>query len=100
MAQRVCLLLVLLASLCQAAPRETHSALCEMFFPAFLTPEEHRSLEVEGWETLSRDRGLSALLDSLEGLDKLPLDSRWTELDKLPPTHRPFLRQKYFGQLG
>jgi len=98
-AQRVCLLLVLLASLCQAGPRETHSALCEMFFPAFLTPEEHRSLEVEGWEILSRDRNLTALLDSLGGLDKRPLDSRWADLDKLPPPHRLYLRQRYFGWL-
>ena len=70
-----------------------------MYFPAFLTPEEHRSLEVEGWETLSGDPGLTTLLDSLEGLDRLPIDSRWTELDKLPPPHRLYLRQKYFGWL-
>ena len=56
-------------------------------------------MEVEGWEILSRDRSLTTLLDSLEGLDKRPLDSRWTDLDKLPPPHRLYLRQRYFGWL-
>ena len=99
MARRVCLLILLLASLCHAGPRETHSALCEMFFPAFLNTEEHRNLEIESWEVFNRNETLQTLLNSLEGLDRLPLDNRWTALDKLPPPHRLYLRQSYFGWL-
>ncbi|MCA9776764.1 MAG: GMC family oxidoreductase [Candidatus Eremiobacteraeota bacterium] len=32
-------------------------------------------------------------------MDRLPLDNRWTALDKLPPPHRLYLRQSYFGWL-
>lgn len=99
MVSRAFLLLLLLCSCCGATPRQTHSALCDLFFPAFLDRPTRLQLQDQSWTTLQHDPTLSAIWESLEGLDRLPPTERWTRLDKIPATHRLALRRYYLGWL-
>jgi choline dehydrogenase-like flavoprotein len=96
---RVCIIVLLLLFPALASPQGTHSALCDMFFPAFLDVEEWNDLREESWSRFSQDPMLPALWEGLEGLDSVPPTERWTRLDKMPAAQRLALRRRYLGWL-